>query len=164
VLFTSHCPKVSHENFWLGWAMRSSLHGSLHGTFTITPLSLGTAFSVVFFSHKRSSEVRSPELVWEPHRYRGCRLFLCWHPWHKYGVYQIAAGAPASGPYSKQRAGGRDKGCLLRNPRHLTLSECYLHLTVQKLVMRSRLSVWKAGKCSLLPLQIQTSVLLQGRR
>ena len=77
---------------------------------------------------------------------------------------KIAAGAPASGPYSKQRAGGRDKGCLLRNPRHLTLSECYLHLTVQKLVMRSRLSVWKAGKCSLLPLQIQTSVLLQGRR
>lgn len=107
--------------------------------------------------HERSSEVRSPELVWEPHRYRGCRLFLCWHPWHKLLELQ------PSGPYFKQRAGGRDKGSLLRNPRHLT-QQCYLHLIVQKLVMRSRLSVWKAGKHGLLPLQRQTSVLLQGRR
>lgn len=88
----------------------------------------------------------------------------CWHESSKltHGPRWLLELQP-SGPRSQQEAGRREESSLLRSRRNPT-QRFPLHLVGQKLVTRPHPSAWKAGKCGLLPLQIQPVFCYQRRR
>lgn len=153
---------------WAGWcAMRVRI--MVIGFAWVTPWNshnhtqrLGIAFRVFFPLTQTKFRGRESELVRKP---QGYRLFLFCPPTLTPSLRWMLELQPSS-PDSRQAAGGREGGSLLRSlrsPRN-RIQRCCIHFVGQALVVRPHLSARKTGECSLLPLQVQLAFCDQGRR